>query len=66
MTEHLPTRVETSAGVSRGQTVVDRRTLQGEDEVHGTALPTHSVDVALGIDAAYYTDMFATALLGTS
>ncbi|MET0976208.1 MAG: nucleoside hydrolase [Leifsonia sp.] len=49
-TEHRPVRVELS-GHSRGQTLVDRRDVPGEDLLHGTAGTWDVVEVALGVDA---------------
>ncbi|WP_244857745.1 nucleoside hydrolase [Agromyces archimandritae] len=48
-TARLPLRVELAGG-SRGQTIVDRRTLFGEDVEHGIAESWTPVDVALTVD----------------
>jgi inosine-uridine nucleoside N-ribohydrolase len=54
----LPVQVELAPGLSRGQTIVDRRPVPGEEEVHGLsdAAPRH--DVALGVDDARYRSLF--------
>lgn len=62
---NLPVRVEL-AGYGRGQTVVDRRDIPGEDSVHGTADGWASVDVALEVDADRVARLFLdTVLPGT-
>lgn len=55
--EALPVRVEL-AGYARGQTVVDRRAILGEDLVHGLASEWATVDVALEVDAARVAQLF--------
>ncbi|MBF8188268.1 nucleoside hydrolase [Nonomuraea sp. K274] len=62
-TERLPVCVELAPGLSRGQTLVDRRVLPGEDEAHGLAGPSRSIDVALGVDALRYRKLFLDTLL---
>ncbi|MEL4320514.1 nucleoside hydrolase [Leifsonia sp. YIM 134122] len=49
-TQFRPVRVEL-AGHSRGQTIVDRREAAGEDMLHGSAVSTVGVEVALAVDA---------------
>ncbi|HEX7660404.1 MAG TPA: nucleoside hydrolase [Pseudonocardiaceae bacterium] len=66
VTQLLPVRVELTGATTRGQTVVDRREMPGEDEVHGV-LPAGDpalVDVALGVDGDRYRDLFLGALRG--
>ena len=46
-----PTQVNL-AGMGRGQTIVDRRHLIGEDEAHGEAGAWPRIDVALDLDAS--------------
>lgn len=58
----LPVRVEL-AGYGRGQTVVDRREIPGEDTVHGTTDGWASVDVALEVDAPRVTGLFLDTVL---
>ena len=60
-TERWPMRVELT-GLSRGQTVVDRRTRAGEDRVHGTPGPWSELDVVLGADAPAVVDLFLSTL----
>ncbi len=55
--ERHPVRVEL-AGYGRGQTIVDRRELPGEDGVHGAAEGWAEVEVALGVDAERLADLF--------
>ncbi|MGP3932918.1 nucleoside hydrolase [Nonomuraea sp. KM88] len=62
-TERLPVSVELAPGYSRGQTLVDRRALPGEDAAHGLAGTAHGVDVALGVDALRYRELFLDTLL---
>ncbi|SDK62480.1 nucleoside hydrolase [Nonomuraea jiangxiensis] len=57
-TERLPVSVELAPGRSRGQTLVDRRTIPGEDVAHGLAEPAPGIDVALGVDAPRYRKLF--------
>lgn len=57
-TQLLPVRVEVAPGLCRGQTVVDRRVLAGEDSAHGLEQPARQVDVAIGTDAEFYRDLF--------
>jgi len=53
-TQPLRVRVDTSAGLSRGQTIVDRRTWTGDYDADPHQVPAALVDVALGVDAARY------------
>lgn len=48
--EHRRVNVEL-AGLSRGQTLVDRRAVPGEDEIHGSMSAWPSADVAMNVDA---------------
>ncbi|MFD1826710.1 nucleoside hydrolase [Mumia zhuanghuii] len=57
-----PVHVELAPGRSRGQTVVDRRYVLGEDAVHGVESLGHLVDVAVEIDAARASDLFLTTI----
>lgn len=57
-TEALPVRVDTSAGLGRGQTIVDRRTWTGDQEAEPSQVPAAVVDVALEVDAARYTELW--------
>ncbi|MGI8535793.1 MAG: nucleoside hydrolase [Mycobacteriales bacterium] len=59
----LPVQVEIAPGVTRGQVVVDRRELPGEDVLHGLHRSARPVDVALGVDAPRLVDLFANTLL---
>ncbi|KQO97419.1 nucleoside hydrolase [Leifsonia sp. Leaf264] len=60
-TQVLPVRVEL-AGHSRGQTVVDRREVPGEDLLHGIQHTTVGVEVALGVDADRMIRLFLAAV----
>lgn len=62
-TERLPVRVELG-GYSRGQTIVDRRTVTGEDAIHGTVGTWHDVEVALEVDEERMTRLFLDTVLG--
>jgi pyrimidine-specific ribonucleoside hydrolase len=50
LTRRLAVSVELAGNISRGQTVVDHRTVDGEDAAHGVASTAHLVDVAVGVD----------------
>jgi pyrimidine-specific ribonucleoside hydrolase len=52
LTKRLPVSVELAGNISRGQTVVDHRTVEGEDATDGVASGAHVVDVAVGVDGA--------------
>lgn len=60
-TERWPMRVELT-GLSRGQTVVDRRTRAGEDRVQGTPGLWSELDVILGADASAVVGLFLSTL----
>jgi pyrimidine-specific ribonucleoside hydrolase len=61
-TERLPVRVELAGTWTRGQTVVDRRTrqLDQENDAHGIAAA--QVDVALGVDGARYVELWLSTV----
>lgn len=59
--ERWPLQVEL-AGASRGQTMVDRRTLPGEDEMHGTMGAWPPADIALGVDVPRMRRIFLDAI----
>jgi pyrimidine-specific ribonucleoside hydrolase len=59
--ERLPVSVEL-AGTARGQTLVDRRTRQGEDALHGGLAAWPLVDVALEVDERRLAGVFLDAL----
>ena len=62
-TEIRPVRVELG-GHSRGQTIVDRRELPGEDSFHGSVGTWHDVEVALEVDAQRMAGLFLETVLG--
>ncbi|HEX4225224.1 MAG TPA: nucleoside hydrolase, partial [Pseudonocardiaceae bacterium] len=62
-TELLPLQVELASGLTRGQTIVDRRSLTGDAEHHGHPLLTERVSVALGIDGDRYGQLFTETVL---
>jgi pyrimidine-specific ribonucleoside hydrolase len=62
-TELLPLQVELASGLTRGQTVVDRRSLAGDAEHHGHPLLTERVNVALDIDGDRYGQLFTETVL---
>ncbi|MEO7126482.1 MAG: nucleoside hydrolase [Nakamurella sp.] len=53
-TRSLPVRVDTSAGLGRGQTIVDRRTWIGDVDADPHQATATIVDVALDVDAARF------------
>lgn len=57
----FPVRVATD-GLTRGQTVVDRRRHVGEDVVHGLATAWPQVAVVLGADTSAVVDLFLDTL----
>jgi len=60
-TETWPVQVDL-AGLSRGQTIVDRRSSLGEDAVHGRADPWPEVEVTLDVEVAAMVDFFLQTL----
>ncbi|MEO5832514.1 MAG: nucleoside hydrolase [Nakamurella sp.] len=62
-TERHPVRVETGAGGSRGQTVVDRRRWVGDAPVRSDR-PGTPIDVALTVDAHRYRELWLSAFSG--
>ncbi len=61
-THRWPVHVALAPGLTRGQTVVDRRYVLGEDSVHGVDSLGHLVDVALDVDAEGTRDLFLTTI----
>ena len=59
--QEYPVRVEL-AGHSRGQTLVDRRVLAGEDTVHGLLTPAPVISVATALDHSAITETFLAAV----
>lgn len=62
--EHRRLQVELAPGLSRGQTVVDRRTFAGEEAVHGTRDVWPTADVMLGVDVDATLEVFFETVLG--
>jgi len=60
-TEVRPVRVEL-AGYGRGQTLVDRREVPGQDEAHRLADEWADVEVALEVDAERLAGLFLDTL----
>lgn len=60
-TRAMPLRIELT-GYSRGQTVVDRRLVAGEDALHGTASGWATTEVALTADFGRLASLFLTTL----
>ena len=61
-TRRWPVHVALAPGLTRGQTVVDRRYVLGEDAVHGVDSLGHLVDVAVDVDAEAVRDLFLTTI----
>lgn len=61
----FPVRVETGSGYARGQTIVDRRSWDGDHaaDPHGRARTT--VDVALEVDGQRYADLWLRTVFGS-
>lgn len=62
VTRRCPVEIELAPGRSRGQTLVDLRTLPGEREVHGDGAVTAEIDVALDVDRDRYRELFLTTI----
>ncbi|GCB47548.1 inosine-uridine preferring nucleoside hydrolase [Streptomyces sp. NL15-2K] len=63
-TESLPVEVSLSPGPTRGQTIVDRRPLPGESEIHEGVREQPLVDVALGVDVERYVKLWLATVEG--
>jgi pyrimidine-specific ribonucleoside hydrolase len=63
-TRPLPVTVALADRVTRGQTVVDHRTVAGEEEAHGMTTDRPIVDVALGVDGPRYRDLYLSTVAG--
>ena len=62
-TETWPVQVELARGLSRGQTLVDRRHTPGEDAAHDAhRAPWPTADVVLGCNAQAVLALFTGAL----
>lgn len=61
--ETWPVQVELARGLSRGQTLVDRRRTLGEDAVHDSRRePWPLIDIAMSCDPERVLALFANAL----
>ncbi|HEY1573191.1 MAG TPA: nucleoside hydrolase [Pseudonocardiaceae bacterium] len=63
-TRRLPVSVELAGALTRGQTVVDHRSVEGEDSAHGVAVDQQLVDVALGVDGTRLRELYVATVLG--
>lgn len=54
----FPVSIELSAGISRGQTIVDRRDAPGEQELHGENAMQRTIEVAMAVDAREMAHLF--------
>jgi inosine-uridine nucleoside N-ribohydrolase len=63
-TRRLPVSVELAGALTRGQTMVDHRSVDGEDAAHGTAPDQHLVDVAMAVDGTRLRESYLTTVLG--
>ncbi|MFJ6988282.1 MULTISPECIES: nucleoside hydrolase [unclassified Streptomyces] len=61
-TEPLPVEVALAPGPTRGQTIVDRRAVPGEAEIHHGTRERPLVDVALGVDVERYVSLWLTTV----
>lgn len=64
-TRHFPIAVELSPGLSRGQTIVDQRTQQGEDAVHNSPVSWPTADVVLSADVPAVLELFLATVRST-
>ncbi|MHC3470136.1 nucleoside hydrolase [Streptomyces sp. 7R007] len=63
-TELLPVEVSLAPGVTRGQTVVDRRIRPGESEIHEGEREQALVDVALDVDVDRFVGLYLSVVAG--
>jgi pyrimidine-specific ribonucleoside hydrolase len=63
-TERYPVQVELGNGLARGQTLVDRRTWIGDHKSDPHNAKPTMVDVALGVDARRYADLWLATVGG--
>jgi pyrimidine-specific ribonucleoside hydrolase len=61
----LPVSVELAGGITRGQTVVDHRSVAGEDAAHGLVADQHLVEVAMGVDGPRLRALFLATVAGS-
>ncbi|HEX5401012.1 MAG TPA: nucleoside hydrolase [Pseudonocardiaceae bacterium] len=64
ITRRLPVSVELAGPLTRGQTVVDHRTVAGEDAVHGLLPGQQFVDVAVGVDGQRLRKLYLATVSG--
>ena len=62
--ETWPVQVELAPGLGRGQTMVDRRQVAGEDLSHGLTVPWPRAEVALDVDADAVLGLFLHTVVG--
>jgi pyrimidine-specific ribonucleoside hydrolase len=60
----LPVSVELAGTITRGQTVVDHRSVDGEDAVHGRRVDRSMVDVAMGVDGPRLRSLYLATVAG--
>jgi pyrimidine-specific ribonucleoside hydrolase len=63
-TRRLPVSVELAGPLTRGQTVVDHRSVDGEDAAHGLMADEHLVDVAMAVDGTRLRELYVGTVLG--
>ncbi|QNK80796.1 nucleoside hydrolase [Nakamurella sp. PAMC28650] len=63
-TRRFPVQVELGNGLARGQTLVDRRTWIGDHKADPHQARPTMVDVALGVDARRYADLWLQTIRG--
>lgn len=61
-TRSFPVRVELAPGVSRGQTLVDRRNWTGDHQFDPNPLRGSTIDVALEVDAQRYAQLWLSTV----
>ncbi|HEX5115598.1 MAG TPA: nucleoside hydrolase [Pseudonocardiaceae bacterium] len=61
-TRRLPVSVELAGTLTRGQTMVDHRSVEGEDTAHGVAADQHLVDVALAVDGVRLRELYVATV----
>ena len=63
-TQTFPVQVELADGITRGQTLVDRRTWGGDQDHHRAHWRPTSVEVALGVDGPRYAELWLRTISG--
>jgi pyrimidine-specific ribonucleoside hydrolase len=63
-TRRLPVSVALASGLTRGQTVVDHRSVPGEDAAHGLVGDQHLIDVAMDVAGTRLRKLYVDTVTG--